>query len=161
MLSATKKSYYSNLDIKKVTDSRTFCRSIIPCLTKRHLKGEKINLIENGKDISNDTELCNIFNGFFSNIISDLNISKKYHCFPNDLDPDTVLSALKTFESHPSIQNTKSTMFNLTFSFENIYTHANNLRIQWKLIFAMVILCSRLQLWAGYFICSKFTPVFF
>ena len=84
MLSATKKSYYSNLDIKKVTDNRTFWRSIISRLTKRHLKGEKINLLENGKNISNDTELCNIFNGFFSNIISDLNIPKKYHCFPNN-----------------------------------------------------------------------------
>ena len=27
-------------------------------------KGERINLIENGKTISNDTELCDIFNGF-------------------------------------------------------------------------------------------------
>ena len=87
---------------------------------QKHLKGEKVNLIENGKNISNDTELCNIFNGFFSNIISDLNIPKKYHCFPNDLDPDSVLSALKAFESQSSVQNTKSTKFNLTFSFENI-----------------------------------------
>ena len=55
-----KKSYYSNLDIKNVTD-------------KRPLKGEKTNLIENDKNISNDTEFCDIFNGFFSNIISELN----------------------------------------------------------------------------------------
>ena len=36
-----------------------------------------------------------------------------------------------------------------------------NLRIQWRLIFANVIRCSRLQLWVGYFIYFKFTYVFF
>ena len=69
LLGTTKKSYYSNLDIKKVTDNKTFWKTIIPFFTKRPLKSEKINLIENGKTISNDSELCNIFNGFFSNII--------------------------------------------------------------------------------------------
>ena len=35
------------------------------------------------------------------------------------------------------------------------------LRIQWRLIFAIVILCSRLRLWVNYFIYFKFTFVFF
>ena len=72
------------------------------------LKGEKINLIENGKTISNDSELCNIFNYFFSNIISELNIPKKYHCFLNDMDSDSVLSVLNAFKNYPSIKNIKS-----------------------------------------------------
>ena len=91
LLRTTKKSYYSNLDIKKVTGKKTFWKTIIPFFTKIPLKGEKINLIENGKTISNDSELCNIFNGFFSNIISKINIPKKYHCFMNDMDPDFLL----------------------------------------------------------------------
>ena len=49
LLRTTKKSYYSNLDIKKVTDNKTFWKTIIPLFTKRPLKGEKINLTENGK----------------------------------------------------------------------------------------------------------------
>ena len=86
------------------------------------MKGEKINLIENGKTISNDSELCNILNGFFSNIISELNIPKKYHCFMNDMDSDSLLSNLKAFENHTSVKNIKSKKFNSTFSFENTYT---------------------------------------
>ena len=74
---------------------------------KGPLKGEKINLIENGKTISNGSELCNIFNVFFSNIIPELNILKKYHCFMNDMDSDSVLSVLNAFENHPSINNIK------------------------------------------------------
>ena len=165
LLRTTKKSYYSNLDIKNVTDNNnnnTSCH-------KRSLKGEKTNLIqkqssrgatllkkrlwdscfpvnlanfsrtsfllghlpwlllliENGKKISNDTELCNILNGFFSNIISGLNIPKKYHCFLNEMDSDSVLSLLKAFDNDPCIKNIKSKKFNWTFSFENTYTVTN------------------------------------
>ena len=114
LLRATKKSYYSNRDIKNVTDNKTFWKTIILFFTKRPLKGEKILLIENGKTISNDSELCNIFNGLFFNIISELNIPKKYHCFMNDMDSDSVLSVLNAFENHPSIKNIKSKKFNST-----------------------------------------------
>ena len=134
MLRTTKKSYYSNLDIKKVTGNKTFWKTIIPLLTKRPLKGEKINLLENGKNISNDTELCDIFNGFFSNIISELNILKKYQCFLNYIDSDSILSVINAFKNHPSIKNIKKKKLNSTFSFENTYTDVvmkviNNLNV--------------------------------
>ena len=122
LLRTTKYSYYSNLDIKKVTDNKTLWKTIIPLFTKRPLKGQKINLIENGKNISNDTELCDIFNGFFSNTISKINIPKKYQCFLNDMDSGSVFSVLNPFKNHPSIKNIKSKKFNSTFSFENTYT---------------------------------------
>ena len=107
---------------------------MIPLFTKRPWKGEKINLIENGKNITNDTELCNIFNGFFSSIIFKLNICKKYQYFLNDMDSDSVLSVLNAFKNHPSIKNIKSKNFNSTFSFENTYTDVvmkviNNLKV--------------------------------
>ena len=134
LLRTTKKSYYSNLDIKKVTDNKTFWKTTIPLFTKRPLKGEKINLSQNGKNISNDTELCDIFNGFFSNIISELNIPKKYQCFLNDMDSDSILSVLSAFKNHPSIKNIKNKKLNSTFSFEKTYTDVvmkviNNLNV--------------------------------
>ena len=134
LLRTTKKLYYSNLDINKVTDNKTFWKTIIPFFTKRPLKGEKIDLIENGKTISNNSELCNIFNGFVSNIISELNIPKKYHCFMNGMDSDSVLSVLNAFENHQNIKNIQSKKFDSTFSFENTYTDVvmkviNNLNV--------------------------------
>ena len=107
LMRTTKKLYCSNLYTKKGTDNKTFWKTIIPFFTRRSLKGEKINLIENGKTISNDSELCNIFNGFFSNIISELNIPKKYHCFMNDMDSDSVLSVLNTFEITQTLRISK------------------------------------------------------
>ena len=57
-----------------------------------------------------------------------------YHCFMNDMDPDSVLSVLDAFENHPSIRNIKSKKFNSKFSFENTYTDVvmkviNNLNV--------------------------------
>ena len=68
----TTKKYCSLLNIKQnlLENNR---KTIISLFTKRPLKGEKFNFIENGKNISNDAELCNIFNGIFSNIISEFN----------------------------------------------------------------------------------------
>ena len=71
---------------------------------------------------------------FFSIIVSELNIPKKYHCFLNDMDSDYVLSVLNAFENHPSIKNIKSKKFNSTFSFENTYSDVvmkiiNNLNV--------------------------------
>ena len=86
---------------------------MIPLFTKRPLKGEKLN----GKNISNDTELCDIFNGFFSIIISKLNIPKKYQRFLNDMDSDSILSILNAFKNHPSIKNIKIKKLNSTFFF--------------------------------------------
>ena len=70
---------------------------------------------------------------FLSNIISELNIPKKYHCFLNDMDSDSVLSVLNAFKNHPDIKNIKD-KFNSTFSFENNYTDVvmkviNNLNV--------------------------------
>ena len=71
---------------------------------------------------------------FFSIIVSELNIPKKYHCFLNDMNSDYVLSVLNAFENHPSIKNIKSKKFNSTFSFENTYSDVvmkiiNNLNV--------------------------------
>ena len=105
------------MDVKKVTNNKTFWKTIIPLFIRRSLKGEKINVIENG----NNTELS-LLNGFFSNIISELNIPKRYHCFLNAMDSHSALFVLKTFENRPSTKNIKDKKFNLTFSFENTYT---------------------------------------
>ena len=72
LLRTTKKSYYSLLNIKQ-NFLENIRKTLISLFTKRPLKGEKFNFIENGKNISNDAELFNIFNGIFSNIVSEFN----------------------------------------------------------------------------------------
>ena len=59
-------------------DNTTFWKTIIYFFTKRSWKGETFNFIENGNNISNDTELCKISNYFFFSIISELKSLKGF-----------------------------------------------------------------------------------
>ena len=43
-----KKDYYSNLDIKKVTDNKTFWKTIKPFLSDNIASTERITLTDNG-----------------------------------------------------------------------------------------------------------------
>ena len=83
LLKNTKKSYFENLDTKKITDNRSFWRTVLPLFTQNSSKGEKINLIDDSKTISSNEELCETFNQFFSNVASTLNIPKpnSFRCF--------------------------------------------------------------------------------
>ena len=47
-----------------------------PCLTDKALKGERLTLIENEKAVSDERELVKIFNKYFSNIVSNLDIQR-------------------------------------------------------------------------------------
>ena len=68
----TKTWYFENLYTKKITDNRIFWQTVIA--QKKVSEGEKIILNEEEKQISDDKKICTIFNNFFSNVVSDLNI---------------------------------------------------------------------------------------
>ena len=75
LLRTTKRLYISNLDIKKVIDNRSFWKTIYLLFSTKGSKCDKIILNENDKFVSNDDKQCQIVGGYFSNIISDLQIS--------------------------------------------------------------------------------------
>ena len=64
-----KRSYYKNLDLKDITDSKKFWATVKPLFSNKIKSTEYITLEENGKNISNDKELAGIFNKFFVNIV--------------------------------------------------------------------------------------------
>ena len=100
----TKKSYFENLDTyKKITDKRSFWRTVLPLFTQNSSKGEKINLVHDAKTISSDKELCETFKQFFSNVVPTLNILKR-KSFPmanENLDP--IKSVINSLYKRPSI----------------------------------------------------------
>ena len=67
ILRSTKKSYFNNLDISKI-------KTIVLFFTIKTSKSKKINLNEEGKHVSDNAELCRIFNNYFSEVISNLKI---------------------------------------------------------------------------------------
>ena len=76
LLKNTKKSYFENLNTKKIPVNRSFSRTVPQLFTQNSSRGENINLVDGNKTISSDEELCETFNEFFSNVVPTLNILK-------------------------------------------------------------------------------------
>ena len=133
LLKNTKKSYFKNLDTKKISDNRTFCRTVLPLFTQNSSKDEKITLIDDSKIISSDEEICETCNQFFCNVVPTLNIPKQKSLpkASNDLDP--IMPVIKYFDKHPSTVKIKAKDFDSTFHFrktscnevENIISNLN------------------------------------
>ena len=77
LLSKTRKDFFSNLNVKRVTYSKQLWKASEPHITDRTLKGERIKLIENEKVLSDERQLVKIFNKYFSNIVS--NATRSYN----------------------------------------------------------------------------------
>ena len=105
LLRKTKKHYYSNLNEKKITDHKTFWKTVKPFLSDKTPFDEKITLIENDKIIKTESNTANVLNTSFSVIISNLNIPEYQVSDPisNDVS-DPVLKSILKYKDHPSIK---------------------------------------------------------
>ena len=79
LLYETKKQYYKNSDIRKVTGNKKFQKSVKPHFGKGDTNSKKIVLLENSSMKINEKEVATIMNSPFINIIKtlDLKSSKK------------------------------------------------------------------------------------
>ena len=103
LLRKTKKQYYGDLNEKNVLDNKKFWKTVEPFLSDKCPLNEKIIIAENGEIISNDKEVAEVLNTFFSNTVSNLNIPE----YPVN-DPfidninDPILKAIFKYKNHPS-----------------------------------------------------------
>ena len=113
LLRSTKISYFNNLDISKINDNTSFWKTIVPLFKTKTSKSENINLNEEGRNVSDNAELCRIFINYFSEVISNLKISSLIN--NSAVNPNTVSNplsiAIKLFDQHPSIINIKKKKF--------------------------------------------------
>ena len=68
------KDCYGNSDIKKVTDNKTFWKTVKPFLSDKIVSTERITLIDNGEVVATEQDTANVLNTFFSNIVTNLKI---------------------------------------------------------------------------------------
>ena len=76
LLQKAQKDYLNNLDIKRVTNNQQFWKTVKPCLTDKTLRDKRITLVENEKVASDEKELVKIFNEYFTNTASNLDIQR-------------------------------------------------------------------------------------
>ena len=104
-----------------VTDNRTFWKTVKPYLSNKVLKTEKLTLIENEKLVDSDETTAEIFNHFFTNAISNLNIEKFSKCDPlAENVTDKVLKAIVRYRNHPSVICIREKLKGDPFSFNMI-----------------------------------------
>ena len=100
----SKKLQYSNLDEKKITDDKTFWKTIKPFLSNKIVSREKVTLIEEDEIIESDINTARILNTSFSNIVSNLKIAEYANCDPiSDNINDPVIKSTVKYRNHSSI----------------------------------------------------------
>ena len=107
LLRKEKKKYYNNIDLKLITDNKHFWKTIKPMFSDKHNISRKITIIEDDEIISNDVNVAETMNEFFSNAVKKLEI-KGYQANLNwDIGNDDIFNAINKFRSHPSILKIK------------------------------------------------------
>ena len=117
LIKKTKRNFCNNLNVNKITDNKSFWKTVKPSFTEKTLKDEKIVLTENDTTFSEENKIAEIFRSYFDGIVDGLKIKR---CEISKEHNDPILNAIKTFEKHPSILKIKELNSGCRFSFENV-----------------------------------------
>ena len=119
-----RKRYYQNLDLRKVTENKTFWKTIKPFFSDKGLGKSDITLIEGNNIYQNDAEVATIFNDFFSNAVASLDVDIPNECINkvSVVSDDIIDNILSKFSNHPSIKIINEKVLKGNFSFSMINT---------------------------------------
>ena len=74
--------YYINLDIKNITDNKTFWETVKSFLLDKVTSTQKITLTENDKILNNNNNTASVLMTLFLNIVRNLKIPDYNKCDP-------------------------------------------------------------------------------
>ena len=85
-----------------------FWKTIKPHFTEKHSPAKKITLLESDKIISDDSDIAEVMNEFFTNIVDSLGIEGfPTKNFDYNFGIDHIANITSKFKEHPSILNIK------------------------------------------------------
>ena len=116
-----KRTYYSSLNINRITDNKKFWKTMKPFFSEKCVSKEKITLVEDNEIYEDDKRISEIFINFFSDAVKNLNIEVNTDILlddQNEMDP--INKAIKKYTNHPSILTIKAKCWNDTFTFNHI-----------------------------------------
>ena len=121
LLKKAKKEYYQNLDEKNVIDNKKFWKTVKPLLSDKSVSREKINLTENEKMLTSESETAETLNNFFSNIVKKLNIPKfnSNNSVTENIKDPVFKDSLK-YKNHSSILVIQKYSKSKTFHFQEV-----------------------------------------
>ena len=111
ILCKNKREYFGNWNKKLVTDNRKFWKTIGPLFSEKAFHRKWITLKESNKKITNNVEVAETFNKFFSKVVPNLNLDNNLgNNVTSSHITDPVFCAVKKYENHPSILKIKEMM---------------------------------------------------
>ena len=106
LLRKAKREYFSKLDTKKISDNKTFWKTVKPLFSEKYHTTESITLVESNQIIDKDDCIADTFNDLFSNAVK------------TDTNSDPIINAVNKYTNHPSIRKIIAEEQNDSFSFE-------------------------------------------
>ena len=88
LLRKSKKVFYNNLNVKRITNNRKFWQTIKPNLTDKTFKDERITLVYGDKVITEEKDVVKKFKDHFEKIVENLKIDR---FILSDISNDPVL----------------------------------------------------------------------
>ena len=70
-----KKAYFENLDTSKITDNKTFWKTMKPMFSKKCVTKESMTLVKDDEIVLESQAIAELFNKFFANIVTELNLA--------------------------------------------------------------------------------------
>ena len=103
-----KKAFYDNLDTKSITDNRKFWKTVKPLFSDKHITNNKITLLEGEEIISDNFEIAETLNAFFTNVVENLDIQGfNTSDYSADSELDNTYNIIEKLKNHPSILKIK------------------------------------------------------
>ena len=106
LLRKTKKDYFNDLNIKNITYNKTFWKTIKAYFSNKGLNSSSLILSERNKIVTNDQDIGNIMNNYFTGITYHLNLK------PDQINhSENLINIIEIFKNHESIQRIKLANF--------------------------------------------------
>ena len=120
LLKKTERCYISNLNIKCVVDNKKFWKILKSSFSDKSNDFESITLVDNDSIVSDDNEVANIFNEYFSNLVEGLSLHVPEN-FVNHYckGEDPISSSILKDQNHTSITAINKIHLLNRFSFKN------------------------------------------
>ena len=104
-------------------DNKTFWKTIKPFFTDKDVNHDNITFVENEETVSDNKEISETLNNFFSEVVTNLNLPQYHDPTVNVYDvEDPLARTVEKYKNHPSIRLIKENYRNTnnTFRFENV-----------------------------------------
>ena len=106
LLRQTKEKYFNNINVKKVSDNKTFRKSVKPFFSSKGLNSNNILLVQGNEIVNEDGKTATIMNRYSTNITKHMNLKANKISHREEL-----VNILDTFKNRKSVQRIKLANF--------------------------------------------------